>query len=60
MLIHGVPGAGKTALLYELEKLAVTSGWETSKNMFYPRLFGPQASYAQLSARTSDLKFPSQ
>jgi len=36
MLIHGAPGAGKTALLYELEKLAVTSGWETPKNMFYP------------------------
>ncbi len=29
-LIQGAPGAGKSALLHELEKLALASGWETT------------------------------
>jgi len=30
-LIQGAPGAGKSALLYECEKLAGSSGWKTSR-----------------------------
>ncbi|MCY4204776.1 MAG: hypothetical protein OXE92_03515 [Bacteroidetes bacterium] len=35
-LIQGAPGAGKTALLHELEKLGLASGWETPKKKMYP------------------------
>ncbi len=30
-LIHGAPGVGKTALLYECEKIAVRDGWRVAK-----------------------------
>jgi len=36
LLIQGAPGVGKTALLHELEKLALASGWGTTKNKMYP------------------------
>jgi len=36
LLIQGAPGVGKSALLHELEKLALASGWETAKKKMYP------------------------
>lgn len=51
-LIQGAPGAGKTALLHECERLARESGWETAeKKMYPPALWSPSELRKSLGLR---------
>lgn len=52
-LIQGAPGVGKSALLYELERLALASGWETTKKKLYPpALWNPNELRSSIGKRT--------